>query len=336
MLFRQAWSHDLHQQPNPRGVFFSPPYILAVERTSRLVRLDPETGSSRWEVKIQNPWGKLAANATCAFYLNQYTRLQCVDLASGELFWERTLEGNYFNRPLAVTENRVFTLVNINDHIQSLFIDARSGEVIPSPLVEDVYPLSTVGPWGLILVDPEQQQLLLLDSVTAQLRARVPLLYEVGAIGQNCSIQQFSNGLIATNNDGRIYVLNPDSHSSWRHIGTHIDGIATFEPPILGSQLIFHDSAQQLCCYDLLTGQLVWSRSSFLGRRTDLLPATMISGGRIVVGGTSSGRLEVIDSEGKRIGAHKVGKRVATNLCQIAPDEVIFGTTGLIVRYQIQ
>jgi hypothetical protein len=85
-----------------------------------------------------------------------------------------------------------------------------------------------------------------------------------------------------------------------------------------------------------MTGQLRWSRPSFLGRRVDLLPATMISGGRIVVGGTSSGLLEVFDNEGNRIGAHKVGKRVATNLCRVALDEVIFGTTGLNVRYLIQ
>ncbi len=337
MLFRQVWSHNLHQKASFGGTFFSPSLILTTGRTSRLMRLDSETGLPLWEAKIRDSWGWLAANDTLALYLNQHKFLQCFALDTGVPIWERSLVGgNVFG--YVVAQRRYLVTGGWRGYTPIHCLDAETGTLLWWYSQEHDFASPVSGPWGLALPYTGNSELTILDWANGHVTRRLSLPADLQVADRATSIQRYNDNLLITTKDGHMYLLNPAMDTLWQRIGIHDDGIATMMPAILGSELVFQDREQSLCCYDIDRGYLKWARRimpphvEHYGLR---LAATMISGERIVVG-TSVGRLEVLNSEGDRIGAHTVGKRVATDLCVVGNDDVIFGTTGLIMRYSIQ
>jgi outer membrane protein assembly factor BamB len=337
ILFRQIWSHNLHQRPSFAGTFFSPSLILTVERRSRLTRLDPETGIPVWEAKIHNPWGWLTATDTSAFYLNQHTILQCFAAGTGQLTWENALTGwNYFGYLVAV--ERYLLVGGWRGYTPFQCLNAKTGELLWTHPEKADFGLPVPGVWGVALPDIASRELTIVDWATGQIMQRLSLPIGVQVGERSSSLQRYRDGLIVTTENGRIYLLDPTTETSWQQIGAHDEGIVTITPAILGRDLIFQDRERHLCCYDIDRRNLKWSRKvipphlEHFGFR---IAATMISQERLIVG-TSIGRLEVLNPEGDRIGAHTIGKPVATDLCAVENDEVIFGTAGLIVRYSIQ
>ncbi len=335
MLFQQVWSHNLHQGSGFHTTVFSPPLILTTERTNRLIRLDPETGSPLWEAKVRNPWGRLSATGTQAFYLNQHTLLQCFDLRQGEAAWQR----DRCIGPFVVSEDRLAIFEGVGHRQRDIqCFDTVSGTRLWRHIRDYTCPKLLSGPWGIALPDTKTRELTIIAWENGRVVRRLPLPDGLWFQSWSISIQRYGDDLIVTTKDGQIYLLDPAIDETWRQVGIYDEEIWTIMPAILGYNLIFQDREQRLCYYDVNRGNVRWARRivpphiEHYGHR---VAATGISGERIVVG-TSIGRLEVLNLEGDRIGAHTVGKRVATDLCAVGNDEVIFGTTGLIVRYSIQ
>ncbi len=61
--------------------------LVITERNSRLVRLDPLTGTPLWETHVDNAHGTIALGEDRCVYLNQRGSLTCVDLESGNIRW---------------------------------------------------------------------------------------------------------------------------------------------------------------------------------------------------------------------------------------------------------
>jgi hypothetical protein len=234
MLFQQIWSHTLHQQPGLGSTFFSPPHILTAERTSRLVRLDPETGSLLWEAKIRNAWGWLTATDTLAFYLNQFTLLQCFAANTGGLVWERSLtDWNYFG--YLVAAEKYLLVGGWRGYTPLHCLDAQTGNPLWRYPEQRDFGLPIPGPWGIALPDVIHAELIFLDWANGRIARRLPLPAGARIGERNSSIQRHGNNLIVTTNKGEIHLLNPLTDDVWQHVGSHDGGIATITPVISGA-----------------------------------------------------------------------------------------------------
>ncbi|MCF3181371.1 PQQ-binding-like beta-propeller repeat protein [Streptomyces polychromogenes] len=88
------WERPLHQRGNPRTVAVDGDCVVVHERLSRLVCLDPEDGSVRWD----RPFGRwpravVAAGGRCYGIAQDVDALSCRDLRSGEELWSAPLPG---------------------------------------------------------------------------------------------------------------------------------------------------------------------------------------------------------------------------------------------------
>lgn len=61
--------------------------LIVAERHSRLVRLDPGTGTLMWEQRVEDCWGTTAVAQGRCLYLSQRGVLHCFDLQSGRPMW---------------------------------------------------------------------------------------------------------------------------------------------------------------------------------------------------------------------------------------------------------
>ncbi|MEU3911162.1 PQQ-binding-like beta-propeller repeat protein [Streptomyces sp. NPDC029721] len=88
------WERPLHQRGDPRTVAVDGDCVVVHERLSRLVCLDPEDGSVRWD----RPFGRwpravVAAGGRCYGIAQDVDALSCRDLRSGEELWSAPLPG---------------------------------------------------------------------------------------------------------------------------------------------------------------------------------------------------------------------------------------------------
>jgi len=334
------WSHDLHQRPTPWTVTLSGHTLLAVERWTRLTRLDGATGSVLWEAKVRNPWGWLAASDNAAFYLNQNEWLQCVDLEHGTLLWEGR-PGDHAGLFGYVVPYEDYVLVGgWRGYTRLHCLDARSG-VLRWQLAEGGnYAVPVPGPWGIAAPRMRQPSgagtIIFVAAATGTVIRHVPVPLGARASDWSSSIQCHDDALLLTTEDGTIYRLDPATDQEWQAIGAHAGGIATIRPTILGRHLVFMDTIGRACAYDLVSARLDWSIDIAAEHHMrERLPAAYLSGNRIVIGTESGGRLITIDTDGQLLAARKVGKHIRTDMTSPAEDCIAVGTAGAIIACRI-
>lgn len=340
MDIQHLWSHDLHQRPTPWTVALSGRALLAVERWTRLVRLDGTTGSVLWEAKVRNPWGWLASSDKAAFYLDQNERLHCVDLDHGTPLWEGR-PGDHAGIFGYVVPYEDYVLVGgwrSYTHIHCL--DAQSGALRWRLVEGGDYAVPVPGPWGIAAPLVQQTSIagtiIFVAAATGTVIRHVPVPLGAHASDWSSSIQRHGDALLLTTEDGTIYRLDPATDQEWQAIGAHAGGIATIRPTILGRHLVFMDTIGRACAYDLVSARLDWSIDIAAEHHTrERLPAAYLSDNRIMIGAESGGRLIMIDTDGQMLAARKIGKRIRTDMTSLAEDCIAVGTAGAIIACRI-
>lgn len=314
--------------------------LLAVERWTRLARLDWTTGSMLWEAKVRNPWGWLASSDTAAFYLNQNEWMQCFDLEHGTPLWEGR-PGEHAGIFGYVVPYEDYVLVGGWRGYTSLHcLDARSGALRWQLAEGGTYAIPVPGPWGIaapwLRQPPGIAVILFVAAATGAVYRHVPVPPGACASDWSSSIQRYGDALLLTVEDGTMYRLDPSTDKEWQVIGVHTCGIATIRPTILGRQLLFMDVSSRACAYDLASARLGWAIDIAAEHNTrERLPAVYLSGHRVVIGTASGGRLIAIDAAGQLLGAWKLGKHIRTDMASLADDRIIVGTAGAIIACHI-
>ncbi|MGW7531147.1 outer membrane protein assembly factor BamB family protein [Amycolatopsis sp. NPDC054798] len=83
-----GWERPLHQRGVASGLAVTNGHVIVHERGTRLVSLDPEDGSVRWDVPVGTwPRGVVIAGDRCLVIPQDDPRLSCLDLATGRQIW---------------------------------------------------------------------------------------------------------------------------------------------------------------------------------------------------------------------------------------------------------
>jgi len=91
-VFEIRWERPLHQAGVLSTVVIADGVLVAHERHSRLVRLDPESGSALWDVRVGTwPRSIAVAGQRCLVIPQDTDRLLCLDLATGDPLWHNDL-----------------------------------------------------------------------------------------------------------------------------------------------------------------------------------------------------------------------------------------------------
>jgi outer membrane protein assembly factor BamB len=91
-VFEICWERPLHQAGRAAGVAVSDGVLVAHERCTRLVRLDPTDGSVCWDVSAGTwPRDIVLAGQRCLVIPQDTDRLLCLDLGTGERLWHADL-----------------------------------------------------------------------------------------------------------------------------------------------------------------------------------------------------------------------------------------------------
>ncbi len=318
------WRRNLHQQVSARSLI-SPDLIVVPERKSRLVRIDPETGSLVWDVRVVNTWGWLAVSTTQCFWLNQHSLLQSFDLATGELAWERNLSGSAGSTFgfLVVHEGLLLT-GGWRGYTDLLALEASSGEEIwrlqcrNAPIL---HPVST--PYGIALPSRAGEELRLFAS-TGKLNRSLAFPAETPQPDNTQLVASEADRLFVATMDGTYWTLRTDM-GEWEPLFMHLAGISTFCPVIVGQRIVFVDRQRHLQVYGI-DGRHHWSVQWSHNRR-DTLPAQVATADDLVVGG-SFGVLAIFDHDGLKKASKQIGKRINTNIVVTRSGSVVLGTTG--------
>jgi outer membrane protein assembly factor BamB len=91
-VFEICWERPRHQAGPVAGVAVGDGVLVAHERRTRLVRLDPTDGSVRWDVPAGTwPRDIVVAGQRCLVIPQDTDRLLCLDLSTGERLWHADL-----------------------------------------------------------------------------------------------------------------------------------------------------------------------------------------------------------------------------------------------------
>lgn len=87
-----VWERDLHQRGLGSGVAIAPGHVVVHERRTRLVSLDPDDGSVRWDVAA-GAWPRdlVLAGSYCLVLPQIPSDLLCLDVHTGSLVWRAEL-----------------------------------------------------------------------------------------------------------------------------------------------------------------------------------------------------------------------------------------------------
>ncbi|MFI6263376.1 PQQ-binding-like beta-propeller repeat protein [Micromonospora sp. NPDC051006] len=81
------WSRSLHLRSSSETMAAASDALVVAERHSRLTRLDPVSGESLWEQRVEDCWGTTVVAGEKCLYLSQAGVLHCFDLHNGEQMW---------------------------------------------------------------------------------------------------------------------------------------------------------------------------------------------------------------------------------------------------------
>ncbi|MFJ4777329.1 PQQ-binding-like beta-propeller repeat protein [Streptomyces sp. NPDC088762] len=137
------WERPLHQQGDPRTVAVADDCVVVHERFSRLVCLEREDGSVRWD----HPFGRwpravVAADGRCYGIAQDVDALSCRDLRSGAELWRAPLPG--FTGHVAVAGDTVL-VGGWRGYTPLQAFDTATGR----PVWRTPRPVDTVLPLGL-------------------------------------------------------------------------------------------------------------------------------------------------------------------------------------------
>lgn len=87
-----VWERNLHQAGRGTAVAIAPGRLVMHERHTRLVSLDPDDGSVRWDVPAgTRPRGLVLAGPYCLVLPQAPSDLLCLDVHTGTLVWRAEL-----------------------------------------------------------------------------------------------------------------------------------------------------------------------------------------------------------------------------------------------------
>lgn len=87
---RVQWKRPLHQRSESKGLATTREYVVVYERNTRLVSLDPQDATVRWDVPVgRSPAIDLAAGprGRCLVLPQTTGQLLCLHLATGRRLW---------------------------------------------------------------------------------------------------------------------------------------------------------------------------------------------------------------------------------------------------------
>jgi outer membrane protein assembly factor BamB len=83
-----VWERNLHQSGRGTKAAIAPGYLVVHERRTRLVSLDPDDGSVRWDVPAGTwPRDLVLAHPYCLVLPQSPSDLLCLDVHTGTLVW---------------------------------------------------------------------------------------------------------------------------------------------------------------------------------------------------------------------------------------------------------
>lgn len=83
-----VWERNLHQAGRDTAVATAPGHLVVHERGTRLVGLDPDDGSVRWDVPVGTwPRDLILAGPYCLVLPQNPSDLLCLDVHTGTLVW---------------------------------------------------------------------------------------------------------------------------------------------------------------------------------------------------------------------------------------------------------
>ncbi|MDG4838516.1 PQQ-binding-like beta-propeller repeat protein [Micromonospora sp. WMMD967] len=122
------WSRLLHLRASESTSAAAPGALVVAERHSRLVRLNPGTGTPLWEQGVEDCWGTSVIAGERCLYLSQAGVLNCFDMHSGQRSW--STPNLSLHRYLSVSGSIAF-LGGWRGYRPLIRVDLDNGEPLP-------------------------------------------------------------------------------------------------------------------------------------------------------------------------------------------------------------
>jgi hypothetical protein len=149
-------------------------------------------------------------------------------------------------------------------------------------------------------------------------------------------LQRYGDLLLLTTEDGTMSRLDPTTDTEWSVMGTYAGGIRTIMPTLLGQHVIFMDAKGYACAFDLASARLLWAINIAAEHQTrDRLPAASLAAGAIVIGTGQGGRLIMMDIDGQRLTARRIGKHILTDMTSPEAGRIVIGTSSALIGCHI-
>ena len=307
-----AWRRVLHQRPNPQAFAVNGDAVLVVERSSRLVRVDPRTGAAFWESRVADTWGPLGcADGRCCYVDERLGLLRCLDLADGNELW-----GSQLPRPggYAVGAQRTVVTGGWRHHQPLTAFDLGTGRVRWSWSLDGVgaagpaEPAVCLRPLALddqlLVGSPGGQAVWQLDASSGQVarRWRLPrplvdadVRPAFAAAGKRAALVRCGSRLVV-----RIDLDESAVETVWWHdADLEPDAVA-----VIDGLLLLREVSGRSVAVDPVAGVVRWARRLPEPAVADVLP---LAGGYAIA--DRSGLLWVLDADGEPVARGPISRR---------------------------
>jgi hypothetical protein len=246
-----AWQRDLHMRPGVMRSRSVDGILITLERTSRLVRLDPRTGDLLWQASISDVWGDLALGTDVCVYLNGQGTMFAVELGSGRVLWAEP--ERLYQRQLCVA-GRVVISGAWRGYRPMQAYDLDSGARLWSgsePLGTGTHRPAFFQD-GVLVSYRNTRELFLLDSSSGQVRERwdLPAPVRSGVDGAAFRVTA-GGGVVFGCEPTAIAVLEPSNGVSILWDGPQDLGAG---PPLLHEGRLWGAGPQHLSLIDVAAG----------------------------------------------------------------------------------
>lgn len=301
-----VWRRVLHQRPNPQAFAVERDVVLVVERSSRLVRVDPLTGGALWESRVADTWGPLGIASDRGCYVDQRLgELRCFDVADGQQLWTAELPrpGGY-----AVGAQRTVVTGGWRHYQPLTGFDLSTGRVRWSFTVEGSTEEACLRPLAvddeLLVGSPGHRSVWQLDATTGRVVRRWRLPQELvdadarpafAPAGKRAALVRCGPRLVV-----RIDLDEPAAQTVWWHdADLEPDAVA-----VIDGLLILREASGRTLAVDPVAGSLRWARRLPEPAVADALP---FAGGYAIA--DRSGLLWILDAAGEPIARGPISRR---------------------------
>ncbi|WP_433132719.1 PQQ-binding-like beta-propeller repeat protein [Micromonospora sp. CA-240977] len=221
--------------------------LVVAERHSRLVRLDPESGTPLWEQGVEDCWGTTVVAGERCLYLSQAGVLHCFDMHDGQRKWSTPNLGLHH---YVSVSGSVVILGGWRGYRSPIRVDLADGRPFPGrlaglapgsplawPLPVRREPERGFGADSIVVANASQANLLLLDARTGATRDEWSLPAPVRFRDSGIAFSVGEDGSVVFLSGGRtVMALHPDSGVEvlWRH-----DRDLPALPPILTGRTLW-------------------------------------------------------------------------------------------------